>query len=259
MSEKLVLYEVSNRIATITLNRVEKSNALNPALISSLTEHFQQAEEDEMVKVIILKANGATFSAGADLAYLQELQQNSFDENLADSNNLRKLYTTICYLSKIVIAQVEGHAIAGGCGLATVCDIIFATPESKFGYTEVKLGFVPAIVSCFLLRKTSETIAKKILLTGLLFYAEEALEYNLITFVTKKEEIGQTVTDFAIDLCNNASGNSLMITKQLINQTTYPLLEKSLDLAVQINARVRESDDFKLGIASFLQKEKTKW
>lgn len=259
MSEKLVLYEVSSRIASITLNRVDKRNALNPDLVNQLIDQLLIAEEDEDVKVIILKANGNTFSAGADLAYLQQLQQNSYEENLADSNQLKRLFTTICYLPKIVIAQVEGHAIAGGCGLATVCDIIFAVPEANFGYTEVKLGFVPAIVSCFLMRKTSETIAKRILLTGEPFPAEEALKYNLITFVTKKEEIAQKVNDFALDLCNNASANALMVTKQLINQTTYPGLEKSLEMAIQINARVRESDDFKKGVAAFLKKEKIKW
>lgn len=259
MAEHLVLYEVKDRIAFITLNRVDKRNALNPDLVEQLTNTLLKSEEDDDVKVIVLKANGAVFSAGADLAYLQQLQQNSYEENLADSNQLKKLFTTICYLPKIVIAQIEGHAIAGGCGLATVCDVIFAVPEANFGYTEVKLGFVPAIVSCFLMRKTSETIAKKILLTGELFSADQALAYNLITFVTKREEIAQKVNEFAESLCNNASSNSLMITKQLINQTTYPLLDKTLDMAVQINARVRESDDFKKGVASFLNKEKINW
>jgi methylglutaconyl-CoA hydratase len=259
MREELVLYTVKNRIASITLNRVEKRNALNPDLVNQLTNHLLKAAEDDEVKVIILKANGSTFSAGADLAYLQQLQENTYEENLADSNNLKKLFTTICYLPKIVIAQVEGHAIAGGCGLATVCDVIFAVPEANFGYTEVKLGFVPAIVSCFLMRKTSETIAKRILLTGELFAAVDALKYNLITFVTKKEDIAQNVNDFALDLCNNASANALMVTKQLINQTTYQSLEKSLGMAIQINAKVRESDDFKKGVSSFLNKEKIKW
>jgi methylglutaconyl-CoA hydratase len=259
MTEPLVLYSVSDRIATISLNRPEKKNAFNPELVSSLTEALLEAGDDDEVKVIILKATGTVFSAGADLDYLQQLQHNTHEENVNDSQNLKNLFTTIYYLPKVVIAQVEGHAIAGGCGLATVCDITFAVPEASFGYTEVKLGFVPAIVSCFLLRKTGETNAKKMLLTGDLFSAEEALAYNLITFVTKKEEINQTVHDFAVKLCNETSGNSLMVTKQLIGQTNNAGLEKSLELAVQINARVRESDDFKKGIAAFLSKEKIKW
>ena len=259
MTQPLVLYSIKDRIATIAINRPEKRNALNPELVNLLTETFIEASEDDEVKVIILKANGNTFSAGADLAYLQQLQQNSYEENLADSDNLKRLFTTIYYLPKIVIAQVEGHAIAGGCGLATVCDLIYAVPEADFGYTEVKLGFVPAIVSCFLLRKTGETIAKRILLTGELFSASQALDYGLITFVTGKDEIEHKVMECAANLCTNTSSNALMVTKQLIGQTTNPLLEKNLDFAVQINARVRDSDDFKKGIAAFLNKEQIKW
>ena len=259
MANPLVLYSVSQRIATITINRPDKRNALNPELVALLTENLLKASEDEEVKVIILKANGAVFSAGADLEYLLELQQNTYEENLADSENLKRLFTTIYFLPKVVIAQVDGHAIAGGCGLATVCDIIFAVPEAKFGYTEVRLGFVPAIVSCFLLRKTSETIAKKILLTGELFSAQEALNYGLITFVTNKADIDLKVKEFALDLCNETSANALMVTKQLIGQTTNPLLEKNLSFAVQINARVRDSDDFRKGVEAFVNKEKINW
>jgi methylglutaconyl-CoA hydratase len=259
MLSNLVLYSVADRIATISLNRPEKKNAFNPELVTALTAALLQASDDEEVKLIVLKAVGDVFSAGADLAYLQQLQENSHEENVADSENLKTLFTTIYYLPKVVIAQVEGHAIAGGCGLATVCDITFAVPEAKFGYTEVKLGFVPAIVSCFLIRKTSETIAKKILLSGDLFSAEKALAYNLITYVTNREEIDLKVSEFAKRLCDSASGNSLMVTKQLIGQTTNPGLERSLALAVQINARVRESEDFKKGVAAFISKEQIKW
>lgn len=259
MTQPLVLYSISQRIATISINRPEKRNALNPELVAQLTAAFVKASADDGVKVIVLRANGSTFSAGADLAYLQQLQQNTYEENLADSENLKNLFTTIYYLPKVVIAQVEGHAIAGGCGLATVCDIIFSVPEASFGYTEVKLGFVPAIVSCFLLRKTSETIAKKILFTGSLFSAQEALNYGLITFVTNKEDISLNVNNFALSLCNEASANSLMVTKQLIGQTTNPELDKSLSEAVRINARVRESEDFRKGIAAFISKEKINW
>jgi methylglutaconyl-CoA hydratase len=259
MIEEVVLYSVTDRIATITINRPDKRNALNPEIVSKLNNFFITASEDEGVKIIILKAAGSTFSAGADLAYLQELQQNSYEENLADSENLKRLFTTIYYLPKVVIAQVEGHAIAGGCGIATVCDIIFSVPEAKYGYTEVNLGFVPAIVSCFLIRKTSETVAKRILLTGELFQASEALNFGLITFIREKDEIEREVLLFATKLCETASSNSLMITKQLIGQTTNPHLEKSLSLAVQINARVRDSVDFKRGIAAFIDKQSIKW
>ncbi|WP_461790864.1 enoyl-CoA hydratase/isomerase family protein [Pedobacter sp.] len=259
MENSLVLYQVEKRIAYLTLNRAEKRNAFNPDLVKQLTEALLKAQDDEKAKVIVLRAKGDVFSAGADLAYMQQLQHFSYEENVADSNNLKTLFETIRTLSKVVIAQVEGHAIAGGCGLATICDIIFAVPEAKFGYTEVKLGFVPAIVSCYLVQKVGETLAKKLLLSGDLFTAEEALKYNLITYVTKTEDICQNVENFALDLCNNASGNSLMLTKQLINQTTKTWLGECLTNAVDINAKTRESNDFKRGIGAFLAKEKINW
>lgn len=259
MTEPLVLYSVSNRIATITLNRPEKRNAFSAELVDLLTETLLEASEDDQVKVIILKANGPAFCAGADLEYLQELQSNSYEANLSDSENLKRLYTTIYYLPKIVIAQIEGAAIAGGCGLATVCDISFAVPEATFGYTEVKLGFVPAIVTCFLIRKTSETFVKRILLSGEIFSAQQALDSGLITFISEKLEIEDKVQHYAATLCEQTSSNALMVTKQLIGQTTNQALEKSLELAVSINARVRDSADFKRGVASFLKKELIKW
>lgn len=257
--ESLVLYQVEQRIAEITINRADKKNALNPALVAALTAAFLTAQSDEHVKVVVLKANGDVFSAGADLAYMQQLQHFSYEENIQDSAALKNLFETIRTLSKVVIAQVEGHAIAGGCGLATICDIIFAVPEAKFGYTEVKLGFVPAIVSCYLMRKTGETLAKKLLLSGDLFTAEEALQYNLITYVTKSEEITQIVREFALNLNANASENSLALTKQLLNQTSNTWLDSCLTNAIKVNAKTRESDDFKKGIASFLAKEKINW
>jgi len=259
MSTTYIQYEVEERIATIRLNRAEKRNALNPEMIRDLTAALWRASDDSAVKVIVLQAEGSAFSAGADLAYLQQLQQNSYSENLDDSLLLKNLYTSILRIPKVVIAQVEGHAIAGGCGLATACDIIFAVPEALFGYTEVKLGFVPALVSCLLMRKTSETIVKRILFTGELFNAETALQYNLITFVTNKEEIRQKVRNFALDLCESSSGNALAVTKKLINETTFASLETSLTAAAALNAEVRQSDDFKKGIGDFLEKKKTSW
>ena len=257
--EPLVIYQVNDRIAEIVINRPDKRNALNPSLVAELTAAFLRAEEDLEVKTVILKANGDVFSAGADLAYMQQLQHFSYEENIHDSAALKDLFETIRILKKVVIAQVEGHAIAGGCGLATICDIIFAVPEAKFGYTEVKLGFVPAIVSCYLVQKVGETLAKKLLISGDLFSADEALKYNLVTYVTKAEEINQIVREFALNLNTSASGNSLMLTKQLINHTTDSWLDSCLNNAISVNAKTRESEDFKKGIGSFLAKEKINW
>ena len=251
----LIIYTVENRLATITLNRPEKSNALNPELIASIIAALNDASKDENVKVILIKATGKSFSAGADLAYLQTLLTNTFEENLIDSKRIKDLLATIYYLDKIVIAQVEGHAIAGGCGLATVCDFIFATPESHFGYTEVKIGFVPAIVSCFLPLKVGDSLTKDLLYTGRIISAEEALNFRLINFVTNSDEIDQKVNSFALHLCQKSSSNSLATTKKLINKN----IDAELEIAVEMNAKARETEDFKIGINAFLKKQKINW
>lgn len=254
-----IKYETKEKIGYITLNRLEKRNALNAELVDELKTTFKKAEEDSNVKVIVLKAEGKTFCAGADLAYLQSLQKNSFDENLADSKNLADLYKTIYTLNKVVIAQVEGHAIAGGAGLATVCDFVFAVPEAKYGYTEVAIGFVPAIVSFFLIRKIGETKVKELLLTGKLITAEEAQKLNIFNFIEKSEKIEKTVNDFAQNIIKNASGDSLTLTKKIISDIQNFDYNKAMNFAAEINAMSRETEDCKKGIAAFLNKEKIEW
>jgi methylglutaconyl-CoA hydratase len=257
MSE-IVLYEIKNRVAYITLNRAEKRNALNPDLVNALQNYFTQAANDESVKIIVLKANGKVFSAGADLEYLKQLQQFSFEDNLADSKQLAKLFETIYTHPKVIIAQVQGSAIAGGCGLATVCDFTFAVAEAQFGYTEVKIGFIPAIVMVFLLRKIGEIRAKELTLTGKLISAQEAREMGLIHLVVSTTEIEEAVYNFAEELCRNASSESLKRTKQMIAKLS-PDLQVSLNYAAQINAEMRSTEDCKKGISAFLNKEQVNW
>jgi methylglutaconyl-CoA hydratase len=254
-----IIYEVNERICYITLNRPEKRNALSYELVSELKEAFGRAEKDEQAKVIIFKANGPAFCAGADLGYLQQLQKNTFEENVADSNHLKELFYRIYTLSKVVIAQIQGHALAGGCGLATVCDFSFAVPEARFGYTEVRIGFIPAIVKVFLLRKIGEGRAKELLLSGDLISAETAFAYNLINKVVPSEEIENHVKSFAQNLVKLNSGQSMALTKEMISNVQSLNLEDALDYASKMNASARGSDDCKKGIAAFLNKEKLEW
>jgi methylglutaconyl-CoA hydratase len=255
----LANYLVKDRIAYITINRPDKRNALNANLVSDLSALFDKAENDAQVKIIILNAEGDVFSAGADLDYLKQLQSNSFEANLKDSNQLKNLFQKIYTHPKIIIAQVEGHAIAGGCGLATVCDFVFSTPESKFGYTEVKIGFIPAIVSIFCIRKIGESQTKQLLFTGELISADRAKDINLINYVVEKDKIEQEVLTFANKLCVSASTQSLALTKQLItNVQDLPLIE-ALDYAAEMNAHARSTDDCKKGIEAFLNKNQIKW
>ncbi|HEY5826149.1 MAG TPA: enoyl-CoA hydratase-related protein [Cyclobacteriaceae bacterium] len=255
----LVIYEVKDRIGYITLNRPEKRNALSFELISELKIAFTQAESDPLVKVIVLTANGDSFCAGADLAYLQNLQQFSYEQNLDDSNHLKELFYQIYTLKKVVIAQIQGHALAGGCGLATVCDFAFAVPEAKLGYTEVKIGFIPAIVMIFLIRKIGEQKAKHLLLSGELITAEVAERWNLINQVVSKDQLESTVYSFAQKLIKNNSSQSMEVTKQMIAEVQSLPLEEALQHASRMNAQARGTEDCKKGIAAFLNKQELQW
>lgn len=250
---------VDNRIGFITLNRPEKRNALSYELIAELKEAFARAEADERAKVIVLKANGEAFCSGADLAYLQKLQGFSFEENIADSNHLKELFHQIYTLKKVVIAQVNGHALAGGCGLATVCDFSFAVPEAKFGYTEVKIGFIPAIVMVFLLRKVGEAKAKQLLLSGELISADEAYRLGLINRVVSSEKLTDEVLSFAQGLIASNSSHAMMLTKQMIAEVQGKNLDEALVFASQMNAKARASADCIRGVSAFLNKEKIIW
>lgn len=257
--EQPVHFEVAGRIAFITLNRPEKRNALGPEMVRALTDVMTEAESRPDIRVIVLKAAGNVFSAGADLAYLQELQHNTFEENLADSGRLRDLFQAIYRSSKPVIAQVEGHAIAGGCGLAAVCDIVFAVPEAKFGYTEVKIGFIPALVACYLVRKLGEGRVRELLLSGDLVTAETAAAYGLINFVVPAGEIAERVAAYAASICTGTSGESVARTKDLLRQVSELPLEDGLSMAVRANAEARGTEDCRKGISAFLNKEPVSW
>jgi methylglutaconyl-CoA hydratase len=258
-NNQYVRYEVLDRVAWITIDRPDKRNALNFTMVSELLTAFQEAEQAENVKVCVLKANGKAFCAGADLDYLKRLQQYDFDQNLQDSSHLKSLFEWIYKMGKPVIAMVQGHAIAGGAGLATVCDFCFSVPEAQFGYTEVRIGFIPAIVSIFLIRKIGETRAKELLLSGDIVDAATAERYNMITKVVAAEEIEAHVKTFTARLCSQNSGQSMSITKKMIGDVQHFPVTEALNFAARMNARARGSEDCKRGIAAFLNKEEISW
>lgn len=254
-----IQYSVADQIAEITLNRPDKRNALNFEMVSELRHAFKVADESPLVKVIILKGNGKAFCAGADLEYLKQLQNHSLQENLADSTNLKDLFVAIYRNSKPVIAQIEGHAIAGGSGLATVCDFAFSVPEAKFGYTEVRIGFIPAIVMIFLVRKIGETRAKELLLTGKIIDAAEAEAYQMINKVVPADEIGTYVRQLANELITENSRESMALTKRMLGDIFSFPIEQGLQFAAKMNAHARGTEDCKKGIGAFLNKEKPTW
>ncbi|WP_345117948.1 enoyl-CoA hydratase/isomerase family protein [Hymenobacter algoricola] len=256
---RYIRYEARDAIGYITLNRPDKRNALSFDMVSELKQAFEFAEEDEACKVIVLRAEGPAFCAGADLTYIQELQEFGYADNLADSTHLMQLFHQIYTLDKIVIGEIQGHALAGGCGLVTICDFAFAVPEAKFGYTEVQIGFLPAIVSVFLLRKIGEARTKQLLLTGDIISAQAATDFGLVNFLVSSEELAGSVYEFARRLCVQNSGQSMALTKEMLARIPEMPLEDSLRYAAQLNAEARGSVDCRRGIAAFLNKEKITW
>ncbi len=248
-----------NRIGYITLNRPEKRNALGPEMVKGLSEAFDFFSDDEEVKLIVLKAEGKAFCAGADLAYLKDLQSYTFEENLEDSRRLMELFTKIYEYPKVVIAQVQGHAIAGGCGLMTVCDFAFSVPEALFGYTEVRIGFVPALVSVFLNEQIGGAKTQELLLHGGLIEAHQAKAYGLVNEIYSPDELESQVDSFAQELIEKNSTNSMSQTKALLRQLNREERNKNLQDAAKLNAEVRAHPDCVHGISSFLEKKKPQW
>lgn len=257
--EKLVVVEVKERIGWITLNRPEKRNAMSPDLIASLSEALEVLAGNSEAKVIVLKAEGKAFCAGADLEYIRQLQNFTFEENLEDSRKLLDLFTKIYEYPKPVIAQVQGHALAGGCGLVTVCDFAFSAPEALFGYTEVKIGFIPALVSVFLAEQIGQAKATELLLSGELISAQKAAELGLITQVVADGALERFTEEFAQKLIQSNSGLAMKETKRLLRSLVKQQRDEALIAAAEANARARASEDCVQGIAAFLSKTKPNW
>jgi len=259
MQEIMILTEINDRIGTVWLNRPDKRNALHPQLVIELTETILSFKEDSDVKVIVIRGKGDAFCAGADLAVIKQLKDATYDENLSDSARLAALFEAIYTCPKPVIAAVHGHAIAGGCGLASVCDIVIAAETAKFGYTETRIGFVPAIVAQFLIRKVGETHARKLLLTGALISATEAEKIALISQSVPAQDFEQAVEILVQTLLLKTSGEALQLTKQLINRVSDCSHEEAIDYAVKLNAKARGTEDCQKGIQAFLDKKPIIW
>jgi methylglutaconyl-CoA hydratase len=194
-----------------------------------------------------------------DLGFLQSLQSFTYEENVQDSTTLMELYKFMYQHPKVIVAQIEGHAIAGGCGLATVCDFSFSVPSANLGYTEVKIGFIPAIVMVFLLRKIGEGKSKELLLTGKLIDAATAKDFGLINAVYEADVIENKVNAFVEKLCKQTSGAALRLTKEMIANVQEKTLSEGIQYAANMNATARGTADCQKGIAAFLNKEELSW
>jgi methylglutaconyl-CoA hydratase len=249
----MISYSVSNRIALIKLNRPDKRNALHPDLVREFKSRLKDAEEDANISIVIITGEGKSFCAGADLAYLNDLREYSSLENEEDSRSLADLFLQIYNFPKPTIAAVNGAAIAGGCGLASVCDILVADKaNAKFAYSEVKIGFIPAIVSVFLIRKIGEGRAKHLLLTGDLIDAEKAYQIGLVNYLA--DNALAYSEELAVELLKN-SDFSMQFTKKMVNDISKLPVEKAVEHCIELNAISRTSEDFKNGLSIFLNKK----
>lgn len=244
-------------IATITLNRPEKRNAISFELIDDLVRALGEVAKSDAI-VLILTGAGKAFCSGMDLENLKALLDRTPEQNVEDSRTMVRLFRSLYEFPKVTIAAVNGPAIAGGTGLALLCDFTLAVPEAKFGYTEVRIGFVPAIVSTFLLRQIGEKQARDLLLTGRLFDAAEALRLGLINEVVPAGSLAKRARELAALLMSN-SPNSLRATKKLLNDHSRAELDQQIESAIRENAGVRSTADFREGISSFLEKRQPVW
>lgn len=249
----MIKSEIKNNTAIITLNRPEKRNALHPFLVEQLKSKLVEYEKDDSVKSLIITGEGNTFCAGADLEYLKQISNNSTIENYNDSKSLAEMFLMIYEYPKPTIAAVNGAAIAGGCGLASVCDFIVAHSEkSKFGYSEVKIGFIPAIVSIFLIKKVDKSLAKQLLLEGEIISGKRAYEIGFVNY------LADDVIDESLNLAerlNKNSAESIRLTKQMIYNVSNLSVREAVNHCINLNVISRSTDDFKNGIKSFLNKE----
>lgn len=250
---------VDGPVATLTLNRPDKRNALNSALVTALKDALRDLATDPAVRVVVLTGAGGTFSAGADLAALQALQDATPHENHSDSAHLAELFAQIYRHPQPLIAKVNGHAIAGGCGLAAVCDFAIAADSAKLGFTEVRLGFVPAIVSVFVTRKLGEAAARDLMLRGRLIDASRAVEMGLITQSVAPDGLDAAVDGIAEELATETSASAVALTKRLLADVQGMGGQEALDHAVTVNAFARGTKDCQAGIAAFLNKEDPPW
>lgn len=257
MAYNTLTLSLDGPLSVITFNRPEKRNAISYELIDELLAALKEVERSE-AHVLILTGTGKAFCAGMDLDNLKALTGRTPEENVRDSETMARLFRSIYEFPRPTIAAVNGPAIAGGCGIATVCDFTITSREAKFGYTEVRIGFLPAIVSTFLVNQIGEKHARDLLLTGRIIGADEAYRMGLVTEVVDSEALMGRVRELAAHLMENSPA-SLAATKRLLSGYRYEELNGRIEDAVDANARIRSTSDFREGISSFLEKRKPKW
>ena len=248
-----ILFNTLGGIARITLNRPDKRNALDAELISEVKDAMAMSARDPECRVVVIAGAGKDFCSGADLASLERTSESGVLDNMADARNMAELFLMMRNHPHPVIAAVQGRALAGGCGLATACDIILAAESAQFGYPEVNIGFVPAMVMAILRRSVSEKAAFEMVATGEILTAARAHELGVIQRVYPDEQFGEEVNNFITRLAAK-SDSAVMLSKRLLYQMDSMSFEAALEAGVQVNAVARMTEDCRRGVGRFLKK-----
>jgi methylglutaconyl-CoA hydratase len=249
-----IQYAAGGGVAVVTLNRPEKRNALDERTIAELKEALGRAGADEAVKAVLLTSSSADFCAGADVAALQKTSERSILENRNDARSLMDLFVAMRRLPKPIVAAVRGRAFAGGAGLATACDVVLAARSAQFAYTEIRLGFVPAIVMAMLRRAVSEKVAFELIVRGEPIGAERAAEIGLITRVFDDDAFEEAVREYLRGLAS-ASASAVALSKYLLYQIDGMTFDAAVSAGADVNALARMTEDFRAGIARFLDRQ----
>ncbi len=254
----LVLREHSGPLLILTLNDPGRANPLSADMAATLVGALGEARDDETVRAVILTGTGRHFSAGADLVALEKIASGGdSDANLKDSRRLEELFAAVLSHPKLTVSAVHGAAVAGGCGLATACDLVVAEPDSRLAYTEVKIGFVPALVSTFLTRRVAGHVARRLLLDPEMLDGEQALALGLVDEVAGAEGALARARELAINICRKASPAALAETKKLLDDVVGMSWREALALAAEVNAKQRQHPECRRGVRSFLEHKTT--
>lgn len=235
----------------LTLNRPEKRNALNDSLINALKYVIRDSDSEDEMRAIVIRGAGKDFCSGADLSALQKIATASYEENLEDAKSLAELFSLIRNAKVPVIAAVHGRALAGGCGLATGCDIVLATETARFGYPEVKIGFVPAIVMAILRRNLGEKLSFELVTQGFEFSAQEAKALGLVNRLFPEGDFENAVLEYA-SVYSKISRSAVQLSKSLLYRMDGMIFSDALLAGAEVNAEARMTEDCKKGIAGFL-------
>jgi methylglutaconyl-CoA hydratase len=248
-----IRYTVADRVARITLNRPDKRNALDAEMITEIRRALDEAARDEGARVVLLAGAGKDFCSGADLAALQRISEATVMDNVADARNLAELFTEMRRHPRPIVAAVRGRALAGGCGLATACDMVMAAESAQFGYPEVNIGFIPAMVMAILGRSVSEKRAFELITMGKIITAPAAASMGMINATFADDEFDAGIEATVAQLAAK-SASAVMLAKNLLYHMDGMTFEAALEAGVQLNAITRMTEDCKRGVEQFLKK-----